>query len=54
MLYTSTKGDYSNSKWDGTFNNVLLPVGSYYYIINFSDDGSIKPINGTVSIIKKK
>jgi gliding motility-associated-like protein len=54
ILYTSTKGDYSDSKWDGTFNKVLLPVGSYYYIINFSDDGSIKPINGTVSIIKKK
>jgi gliding motility-associated-like protein len=36
--------------WDGTNEGELLPVASYYYVIDLGDDS--KEINGIVSIIK--
>jgi gliding motility-associated-like protein len=53
LLYASKKGSYSTSKWDGTFENKPLPVGSYYYLIytDPSNEGNI--LKGIVSIIKK-
>jgi gliding motility-associated-like protein len=51
-VYESEKGHYANKPWDGTFNGSLLPVGSYFYILD-PGDGSDKR-NGTVSIILKK
>ena len=53
LIYTSKEGDYSSSPWDGTYQGSKLPVGSYYYIIEKATDGSIEPINGVVSIIRK-
>jgi gliding motility-associated-like protein len=53
LIYTSKEGDYSSSPWDGTYQGAKLPVGSYYYIIEKATDGSIEPINGVVSIIRK-
>jgi gliding motility-associated-like protein len=50
LLYTSVKGDYAGTPWDGSYNGQLLPVGSYYFIINFNDaENTVE--NGTVSII---
>ena len=37
--------------WDGTFNGQELPVGSYYYIIEYNDNTTEKT-NGIVTIIK--
>lgn len=53
LLYESEKGGYDTNKWNGTFNGELLPVASYYYIIDFNDEegGSA---NGSVSIIINK
>ena len=51
-VYESEKGNYAGKPWDGTFNDKLLPVGSYFYILD-PGDGSDKR-NGTVSIILKK
>jgi hypothetical protein len=33
-------------------NGEELPVGSYYYIIEKAADGSIEPINGTITILR--
>ncbi len=37
--------------WDGTFEGNAMPVGSYYYIINFND-GTREAETGTITIIK--
>ena len=37
-------------EWDGNFNGVPLPIGTYYYIINPKNGRSI--INGSVTLIK--
>ena len=51
-IYTSIEGDYASSPWNGTLNGEELPVGSYYYIIEKAVDGSIEPINGTITILR--
>jgi len=53
LLYTSMEGDYSSSPWNGTYQGEDLPNGSYYYVIDKATDGSIEPVNGIVSIIRK-
>jgi gliding motility-associated-like protein len=46
LVYEST--NYTNN-WDGTWKNMPLPAGSYYYIIDSSAKGIIK---GVVNIIR--
>ncbi|MDB5157221.1 MAG: beta-propeller fold lactonase family protein [Mucilaginibacter sp.] len=44
---------YSNGyvkAWDGKLNGANLPIGTYYYIINLSND--TKPISGYLAIIR--
>lgn len=53
-IYESIPGSYSSKPWDGKYKNALMPVGSYYYVIQRSKNGAIGPLNGTVSIILKK
>ena len=50
LIYESVKGDYLSSPWNGQYNGVLLPVASYYYIIELNDQGGDKR-SGSVSII---
>jgi gliding motility-associated-like protein len=38
--------------WDGTFDNKDLPVGSYYYIIDFNDSLDTPNATGIVTIIR--
>ena len=54
VLFESKQGNYSDHPWDGKYQEKLLPVGSYFYIIDLSEDGSIEPLNGSVSIILKR
>jgi len=51
-VYESEKGKYASNPWNGMFNNKLLPVGSYFYILDLGD-GSDKR-TGTVTIILTK
>ena len=44
-------GDQYHAKTVG-LNGEELPVGSYYYIIEKAADGSIEPINGTITILR--
>lgn len=41
-----------NNSWNGTFNNLQLPDGTYYYILEFTDTGD--KIKGAVTIISEK
>jgi gliding motility-associated-like protein len=36
--------------WDGTHNGKRLPIGSYYFVIDFGD-GVTEPVKGTVTLI---
>ena len=49
----NTSNPYSSNMWDGTYQGQPLPVGSYYFIIDFNDGGA-DPEKGTVSIILNK
>jgi gliding motility-associated-like protein len=49
-LYESEKGAYATRPWDGTYNGDALPVGSYYFIIDFNEE-DVEPRKGVVSII---
>ena len=53
-IYESTIGKYAARPWDGRFKGALMPVGTYYYVIQLTKDNSIEPINGIVSLILKK
>jgi len=50
LVFESPEGDYDNNRWDGTFKGELLPVGSYYYIIEPNVEG-VDAKTGSVSII---
>ncbi len=50
LLYQSEPGAYNQKPWDGTFNDETLPVGSYYFIIDFNEEG-VEPQKGIISIV---
>ena len=54
LLFESLPGTYSSKPWDGTYKSLMLPVSSYYFVIDLTDDGTLDPLNGIVSIILKK
>lgn len=51
LLYKSNRGAYASNPWDGTFEGKIMPIGSYYYLIDFQDPG-FQNLSGIVSIIK--
>lgn len=53
LLYESLPGTYSSKPWDGSYKAAKLPVGTYYYVIELSENKEFKPLNGIVSIILK-
>ncbi len=53
LLYehdSSTDGSYATAPWDGTVKGDLMPVGSYYYIIDFNNLDN-KSVKGIVTIV---
>jgi gliding motility-associated-like protein len=52
-VFESPPGDYSNNQWLGDFKGEMLPVGSYYFIIEFNNEAK-ESVNGTISIILDK
>jgi gliding motility-associated-like protein len=50
-IYESQSGSYTIAPWNGYYNDEALPVGSYYFIIEYNDEFTENSI-GTVSIIK--
>jgi gliding motility-associated-like protein len=51
MLVFEQEG-YNNS-WNGTFNNLQLPDGTYYYVLQFTEEGG-ETVKGAVTIISEK
>jgi gliding motility-associated-like protein len=52
ILYQSEKGKYASDPWNGEYKEKELPVGSYYFIIDFQDE-NVEPQKGIVSIIRQ-
>lgn len=50
-IYVSQKGSYEEFPWDGKINGKPIPIGTYYYIIEYNDDQN-EPSNGIISILK--
>ena len=50
-VYESIKGQYDQMPWDGTHNGIQLPVASYFYLIEYNDEGTTNS-SGTVTIVK--
>ncbi|MES2798977.1 MAG: PKD-like domain-containing protein [Bacteroidota bacterium] len=48
---SSVDGPYDASRWDGTFKGELLPVASYYFVIDLNDEEKNSK-TGTISILK--
>jgi gliding motility-associated-like protein len=53
LLFQSAEGNYASNPWKGEFEGSELPVGSYYFIIDFQED-DVEPQKGIVSIILNK
>lgn len=51
LIFQSQPGNYQSKPWDGTYNQELMPVGSYYYIIEFGETFKGSE-SGIVSILK--
>lgn len=51
ILFQSDAGKYEISPWNGTYNNESMPVGSYFFIIEYGETYIENQI-GIVSIIK--
>ena len=48
--HASVSQPYDSNRWDGSYQGNIMPVGSYYFIIDLND-GSSEHETGTVSII---
>jgi gliding motility-associated-like protein len=50
-VFESKRGEKYANKFDGTYNGKGLPVGTYYYVIEFND-GESDPITGPLTILR--
>lgn len=50
---SSVSQPYDSNRWDGTYRGNLMPVASYFFVIDFND-GVTEHMTGSVSIILKK
>ncbi len=51
LIYQSKEGQYETKPWDGKYNDENMPVGSYYFIIEFNDNFTENKA-GIVTLIK--
>jgi gliding motility-associated-like protein len=50
-VYESDQGAYDQRPWKGDYNGNFLPVGSYYYVLEFNDNVTGDK-TGIVSIVR--
>ncbi len=53
-IYESLPGKYSNNPWDGKYKGAVMPVATYFYVIQRTKDDSTEPLSGTVTLILRK
>ncbi len=53
LIFQSKTGQYETNPWDGKYNNEKMPVGSYYFIIDYND-GQTDNKTGIVTLINNK
>lgn len=53
LIFESPQGSYESNSWDGRYDGKVLPVQSFYYIIEYNDNKT-EASKGTVSIILLK
>ena len=51
LIYQSSEGQYTTAPWNGKYKNEKLPVGSYYFIIEYND-GITNNKTGIVTLIE--
>ena len=51
LIYESIEGVYNQMQWNVTYNGENLPVGTYYFIIEYNDNFTASS-SGIVTIIK--
>ena len=39
-------------QWDGRYNDGLVPVGTYYYVIELNDERFPEPYTGPLTVIR--
>jgi gliding motility-associated-like protein len=50
-VFESKRGDKYSTQFNGTYNGKDLPVGTYYYVIEFND-GENEPVTGPLTILR--
>lgn len=50
LLWSADSPNIEN--WDGKYNGENLPVGTYYYVINFEESTGKEPLTGPVTIVR--
>jgi gliding motility-associated-like protein len=51
LIFESAGGNYESNSWNGLYNNELMPVGTYYFIIEYND-GNRPGETGIVTLVK--
>ena len=51
LIYESEKGAYASRPWNGKFNDENLPIGSYFFVIEYNSNK--KSDKGTITIIRQ-
>ncbi len=51
LIFESVVGNYESNSWNGLYNNELMPVGTYYFIIEYND-GNRPGETGIVTLVK--
>ena len=50
--FSGSGSAYAGAEWDGSFNGTALPLGSYVYVIEISNNGEKETFTGTVTIVR--
>ncbi|MFH2094237.1 MAG: gliding motility-associated C-terminal domain-containing protein, partial [Bacteroidota bacterium] len=55
FIYTGPGAGYEydrSKQWDGTYNGKPVPVGTYYFVIDFHMENEEKPLTGPLTILR--
>jgi len=45
-------GNSSNYQWDGNFNDEAQPIGTYVFVLTYTEDGIDKTMQGNITLVK--